>query len=571
MQDSLNRLYEAKLDSGFRCAPLYALLCLREAYRCLEEGDPATAGLFGETAGNLAPGLPQTSLFLSSLARRDSRQGFARSLYWAVISFRDRMLDFDWQFRTAAKLFVLAVASLYALFLLQGPYLLMRHGAVGAHALRERLRMEKVAFLPVGALIAALLVAAFFLLGPFWAVVLVGFALGIHSRLWERMVFLALLSVWAFSPWIVNLTTRFLQPLPGAVQALEASLEGDWNAAAQSALDETLREEPDSADLLWTAALVAKRQGRYDEAEAFLRRALEVHPRHGALWNNLGNLFAIRGSLEEAKDAYEQAIASAANLASPHYNLSQALRREFSFLRGAAEFQAARRLDPRGVDFFVYNQSLQPNRVFMDEEPGSLSLWLQLARGRPTARVADDLWLLAGARVPVRAMPLLAAGTGFLYALLILSGRMKSRAHRCVSCGRISCARCQPATLSREICHPCYQVLYQREQIPKEHRQRQVRYMAQYQRKRLRSTLLWNAVLPGFGWAVARERARGMVVFFALSVCALGVLCWERVLPAGPSGWAQGGGGFRCALLVLFVASYLGVQYAGLRRFRQRR
>lgn len=571
LQESVNRLYEAKLDTGFSNIPLLATLVLRDGYRSLEKGQIQAARLLGETARNLAPDFHPVYLYLSRLASRDPDQGVSQTLYWHLLSWKKRFQDFCWQYRTGAKIYIILVAGLYGMFLFQGPYLLLRYGRMGVHGLREKLRVGVTGFLPVVGLLALVGLGLLFLIGPFWAVVLVGFGLGIYARRWERILFLLLLIPWAFSPWIGLQAARFLSPLPDAVRALQASTEGEWDAAAASALESALKRTPDSPELLWAASLVAKRQGRYDAAEILLNRALLGNPAEGALWNNLGNLLAIRGRIAEAKDAYEKASHYSADLSAPHYNLSQILRREFSFFKGASEFQVARKLDPDQTEYFVYIHSAHPNRFFIDEAPPRASLWRHSLESSPQIkRAAADLWELAGARLPLSSAPLWIGLAALVYSVLILSGRIRGEVFRCGSCGRVVCRRCQPILAAGGMCNPCHQVLYLRDQIPKEHRQKQIREMARYRGRRQRIGFVTNVLLPGLGSSVAEDRARGAAVFLGFLLALLALLLWDPLFPSGSSGWEEPGGMSQLVPGCLLVALYLVLQYRNFRTFRER-
>ncbi|MGW8320697.1 MAG: hypothetical protein ACWGSD_04005, partial [Thermodesulfobacteriota bacterium] len=90
LRSSLNRLYEAKLDAGFRNMPDYATLLVRRAYRLLEEGDYLEARVVGEAAYNLAPEYYPVSSALSDLARKDPQRGIGKYLHWRWVSLKQR-------------------------------------------------------------------------------------------------------------------------------------------------------------------------------------------------------------------------------------------------------------------------------------------------------------------------------------------------------------------------------------------------------------------------------------------------------------------------------------------------
>ncbi len=569
LQNALNRLYEAKLDSGFPSSPRFAVLLLRQAYRFLDGGHADTARLLGESALNLAPHFAPTERFLALAAAKGSPRSLPDTLRRRIASWKSQVTDFHWQYRTAGKVLLLLFGGLYGLLLLQGPYALVRYGPLAAHRLREGLRLERAGgvLLVAGALLA--LLGAFVLVGPLWTVVSVHFCLGPYARRWERSLFLVLLSVWVFSPWIARATVRQLQPPPAVAAALYAIEKGEWDRTADEALQHALATRPESVDVLWAAALVEKRTGRYREAETHLRRALELSPRNGALWNNLGNLLAFSGRTEEAKGAYERSIECEPGLAEPHYNLSQILRREFSFLKGAAAFQEARRIDPVKTDYFVYIHSPHPNRFYMDVGPGTLRIWRHaLSTPSDIRQSAEDLWNLTGARISSRLSGLLAAIFLAAYGIFILPGRLRAGAYRCHTCGSIACSYCQPIPSARHTCNPCHQVLYQRSEIPREHRQKQLGRMARYGRRRGRAAFAANLFLPALGQAVLQDRPAEAVRFCLFTLAVVLVVGWKAVLPSPGWPWELGRSvdGAWLAACFLLLACYGLLQRRFLRR-----
>lgn len=569
LQTALDRLYESKLDSGFPSSPRFAVLLLRQAYRLLESGQVQTASLLAESALNLAPDFAPTHRFLALMASRKPGGAFLDTVGHTLACWKAQVLDFHWQYRTAGKLVLLLSAGLYGLLLFQGPYVLLRYGPLAVHRLRERLGLGRpgALFLSIVALLACL--GALVLVGPLWTVVALHFCLGPYARRWERIFFLLLLSVWIFAPWIAQAAVRHLSPPPDGAAALYALERGEWDRAAESALSRALADRPESVDILWAAALVEKRTGRYSEAESHLRRALDLDGRNGALWNNLGNLLAFAGRTEEAKKAYERSIQCRRGLAAPHYNLSQLLRREFSFLKGAAAFQEARRLDPDQTEYFVYIHSPHPNRFYMDVPPGDSRTWAAaLSASTDAGQSAEQLWSLARTRTSPTLSAILAAVSALAYAFLILSDKVRAGAYRCQTCGSIACSYCQPIPSARQTCNPCHQVLYRRSEIPKEHRQRQLHRMARHGRNRLRAALATNLLFPALGHATMQNRPAEAVRFCVFVLAVVLATGWKALLPAPSWPWQAGqvsNAGSLWPWLVL-LAWYGALQFRFLRR-----
>jgi tetratricopeptide (TPR) repeat protein len=90
---------------------------------------------------------------------------------------------------------------------------------------------------------------------------------------------------------------RYLADLPAVtidervqVRQTEASLlrDANDNAAAYAVLKQALVEHPENADLLYDSAMVAEKLDRIDEAEASLRRVVELKPDDAQALNALG-------------------------------------------------------------------------------------------------------------------------------------------------------------------------------------------------------------------------------------------------------------------------------------------
>jgi Flp pilus assembly protein TadD len=90
---------------------------------------------------------------------------------------------------------------------------------------------------------------------------------------------------------------RYLADLPAVtidervqVRQAEASLlrDANDNAAAYAVLKQALVEHPDTPDLLYDSAMVAEKLDRIDEAEASLRRVVELKPDDAQALNALG-------------------------------------------------------------------------------------------------------------------------------------------------------------------------------------------------------------------------------------------------------------------------------------------
>ena len=107
----------------------------------------------------------------------------------------------------------------------------------------------------------------------------------------------------------------------------------DYDAAVRLLEDE--RYEPGIAKLLTLAeraptvaavhinlGIAYTRTNDLDRAEASLRKALELNPRHPAAWNELGLVQRRKGQFADARASYEHALAEFADFSPAHRNLA---------------------------------------------------------------------------------------------------------------------------------------------------------------------------------------------------------------------------------------------------------
>jgi tetratricopeptide (TPR) repeat protein len=572
LRSALNRLYEARLDAGFRNMPDYATLLIRRAYRLIDEGHLLEARLLAEAAHNLAPESYAVSASMSMLFMKGPRPGLGKYLQWRWISLKQKLNDFLWQFSTLGKIFSLALTALYLIFLALGFYFLGRYARVFLHYVRERLPVGPVGMAMVTALILATLGVLLLLPGPFWVTVFIGFLSGRFVRKWEKVCYSLFLLFWALSPWLFNHTICFFSPLSDATRSLEKCIQGEWNAEAEGALNAAVEKYPESADLQLTKALVQKRRGDYEEAARVLRKALLANPQAGRLWNNLGNLHAIQGDLKQAKAAYQKATLYGNGSAAPHYNLSQLLRREFAFLKGADEYQWARKIDTERVDYFTYIHSPNPNRFFMDEEPRKTALWQHAFYSDPeTERAADQVWRSTAAGIPLRQVPWVFLALAGVYVALAARRRSGLEPFACSGCGQIVCGKCDLGAEVGGLCSPCYQALYQRENISKERRHGQIRKMARYQSRRSRRLLILNLLVPGLGFSLVEDTPKGVLILLGFVFVGLVVGFWSSILPVPVTVWETEASVLRMLCFVMPIALYGFIQHKFVTKIRARR
>lgn len=91
-------------------------------------------------------------------------------------------------------------------------------------------------------------------------------------------------------------------------------------------------------------------QGKFDEAIALYRAALQRDPNDALTYSNLGTALAAKGQLDEAIVQHRRALELAPNDADGHYNLANALMTQGHVVDAVREFQEALRIEPGLVE-----------------------------------------------------------------------------------------------------------------------------------------------------------------------------------------------------------------------------
>jgi Tfp pilus assembly protein PilF len=90
---------------------------------------------------------------------------------------------------------------------------------------------------------------------------------------------------------------------------------------AREALFKALEINPLDVDSLDTLAVILRESGEDTAAEELYRRALDLAPGNGRIWNNFGVLCFTEARYEEAREAFEKAVALVPDFDDALYNL----------------------------------------------------------------------------------------------------------------------------------------------------------------------------------------------------------------------------------------------------------
>jgi tetratricopeptide (TPR) repeat protein len=127
--------------------------------------------------------------------------------------------------------------------------------------------------------------------------------------------------------------------------ALAAHQRGDLIAAEQG-YRSVLAAEAGNVDAMHLLGLIAKQNGRVDEAISHIRRAVELAPASAILHYNLGDALAAAGRIGDAADSYRTSVRLQPELAEAWQNLSAILEQSGELAGSLESCQRACELRP---------------------------------------------------------------------------------------------------------------------------------------------------------------------------------------------------------------------------------
>jgi Tfp pilus assembly protein PilF len=99
----------------------------------------------------------------------------------------------------------------------------------------------------------------------------------------------------------------------------------------------------------------AGREGKFEEAAGYMRKALSIHPDYLKARNDLGTFLLAQGKLEEAEEELAAAIKLAPRAFNPRLNLGIVLVRRHQFAGAAENLEVALALDPNSPSARLYS------------------------------------------------------------------------------------------------------------------------------------------------------------------------------------------------------------------------
>ncbi|CAO3636511.1 unnamed protein product [Cunninghamella blakesleeana] len=126
-----------------------------------------------------------------------------------------------------------------------------------------------------------------------------------------------------------------------------AELMSDWEKAIQ-AYEAALRHNPYSIRALTQIASLCRGREQFDQAVEYFKRILTMQENNGEIWSSLGHCYLMMDLLQDAYDAYQQALYHLPNPKDPKlwYGIGILYDRYGSIEHAEEAFSAVTRMDP---------------------------------------------------------------------------------------------------------------------------------------------------------------------------------------------------------------------------------
>ncbi len=553
---------------------------LREAAVRRRAGDKAGAVRLAETAVELSPGLPYARFELAELYALEKPGDVTRYLGQVRQALSTLALDARYRRPALADVGGLILLAWGATALAVMTLFFLRKVRSALHDFHHLL--PRVVSRWQSTLLGLLLLSLPWLLGigvlPSLLVMLAVVSLYLSRA--ERVVAAVLVSGVALLPLAAGQLAR-LTAFAGTPAEDVYLLERGGLSAEEARSRVKARMEARTASFAEVSSLAyfEARRGLLEDARTHYKAASQLKNSDARLLTRFGNTLVALGDPDGAAQLYAQASRTAPELAAPHYNLAQIVRRRAKTL---PDSEVGRELD-RAASAMASAQALDASLITREPPPESRLLmnllllsppvlerdWLPLADGTEAGRQVEiqlSRWLFPG----IPPGPMTALGAVGLVVLLTLFGfvsdRLKS-AKVCERCGRPVCVRCDPELgVGSKQCGQCVNVFARRGLVPQHLRTRKQLQVDRHQAWTGRLTYALGAVLSGAGHVASGVPVRGALYAFGF-LFALAAVLLHQGLVRGPYGEAPLY--LKLAPAVLLLLSVHVLSLRGLRRLRQ--
>ncbi len=528
----LEQLYQLKLDRGIGNLPVLSQFLDREARRGRERGDPEEAVALATYAIRFSPDLPQPYYELAWILWLNSpfqlHKVFREIYRGQVAQFR----HYPSSLKFFYNLFFIVSNAFLMTFIVFGIVVLAKYLPLYFYDLRRNLTQTVKGIVLTSVKILVLLIPFFLRLDILWAFMFWSIFLWGYVMKRERVMLLIFFILLVYLPFFLRTASSLLDsPHSEVLLQMSRANHEDWDRTLEKKLEAWLSNHPDDPDVLFTLGLIAKREGRFGQAEEWYKKALQRSPQFGEALSNLGNVYLAKKQIDLAVASYQQARDLRPDNGAYYYNLYRAYAQE-TFLSGkmSEAFERARRLDPKRVDYYTSIDSPNINRQVIDEVLTVHKFWGRLLNqfiGKEG--VPYRLFMAWFGEIPSRIYLLPVFFLGFLIGMSRYAQRRRFL-NRCPMCGSPTFRFYLGASDQESICFNCHRIFIQKEKIHPKIKEKKSLQVNQFQKKNHRLSKFLSCFFVGFGDLWEGKASYGLLLLFFFFVFIFRFLYWDGAL-----------------------------------------
>jgi tetratricopeptide (TPR) repeat protein len=529
----LDQLYQRELDKGIRNCPVLSLFLMRESERTRRKGNTDQAVEIATYAVKVSPDLSEPYFELARALWHQNPFQVHRILPEVLRGQFAQIRYFPSSLRFFYDLFFIFANAVLMTSILFGIVVMAKYLSLYFYDIRKGMNREVPRLLSDGLKIVLLFVPFFLGLDLLWAVLFWTILLWGFVTKRERQLILLFLILLVYFPFFLRSSSAFLDGASSdIILGMSRANHADSNPSIQRELEAWATANPNDAEVLFTLALIEKRQGHYSEAEELYRRAIQERHQFSEAYSNLGNVFLAEKQADLAINSYQQAVALDPNRASYHFNLHRAYSQE-TFLSGKSEkaFQSARLLDPKLIDHYLKSGASSMNRIVIDEVLTAKRLWKRfLSQFLGSEGFLFSLFRAWFEPIPSR-IPFLipVLFLGFLIGISKLS-RAKRFLTRCPMCGSPTHRFYLGSSDQEFICFNCHRIFIQKEKLHPKIAGKKTAQARQHQKQSRDLSRFLALFFPGFGNVWGMYPFKGLLFIFVFFIFVLRFAYWEGAI-----------------------------------------
>jgi tetratricopeptide (TPR) repeat protein len=529
----LDQLYQLELDRGIRNLPILSFSLIREAEQARERREGDQAVLLATYALKVSPDLPQAHF---ALAREYWHQNPFQISNILSEFFAGQIAQFRFypcSLRFFYNLFYILSNAVLMTFIVFGVVIMVKYLPLYIYEIRKNPAQDISSIVLNSCKIFVFLLPFFLRLDILWSILFWSILLWGYATKRERQFTLFFFVLLIYLPFFLRSSSSLLDsPTSDVTLQMYQANQEDGDALTAQRLQSWLSDHPNDAEVLFTLGLIEKRRGRYAQAEEYYRRAIDQAPKFAKAFSNLGNVYMARKEYDPALAAYRQAIALDGHRAAYHYNLYRASSmKTFISKKTDTEFQKARQLDSKLVDYYSSIDSPNMNRLVIDEVLSTPRLWRRfLSQLIGKEGLLFHLFKAWFENIPSR--------LGFLAPIFFLAfliwmfkyAQAKRFLVRCPMCGMPTYRIYLGPDGHEFICSKCSRMLLPKGKILPRVAEKRSAEVHQFQRQSQFAGRFLSLFFVGFGYLWREHFFKGLLLLFLFFIFILRFVYWNGVI-----------------------------------------